>query len=68
MAANAKDGDFAKRHLTNPALLRLLGDVRGRRVLDVFAVVHPAFERLWPTWREHGEYRVRRYLAEYAPA
>src|ERR1700716_2886397 len=34
MAANAKDGDFAKRHLANPALLRLLGEVRGRRVLD----------------------------------
>jgi 2-polyprenyl-3-methyl-5-hydroxy-6-metoxy-1,4-benzoquinol methylase len=28
------DGDFAKRHLLNPVLLRLLGDVRGRRVLD----------------------------------
>jgi 2-polyprenyl-3-methyl-5-hydroxy-6-metoxy-1,4-benzoquinol methylase len=30
----AEDGDFAKRHLLNPVLLRLLGDVRGRRVLD----------------------------------
>lgn len=28
------DGDFAKRHLLNPVLLRLLGDVRRRRVLD----------------------------------
>jgi SAM-dependent methyltransferase len=28
------DGDFAKRHLLNPVLLRALGDVRGRRVLD----------------------------------
>ncbi|HEY7200796.1 MAG TPA: methyltransferase domain-containing protein [Candidatus Dormibacteraeota bacterium] len=28
------DGDFAKRHLLNPVLLRMLGDVRGRRVLD----------------------------------
>jgi SAM-dependent methyltransferase len=28
------DGDFAKRHLVNPTLLRMLGDVRGRRVLD----------------------------------
>jgi SAM-dependent methyltransferase len=33
--------------------------------LLVFAVVHPAFERLWETWREHGEYRVQRYLEEY---
>jgi 2-polyprenyl-3-methyl-5-hydroxy-6-metoxy-1,4-benzoquinol methylase len=30
----ADDGDFAKRHLINPVLLRLLGDLRGRRVLD----------------------------------
>ena len=28
------EGDFAKRHLLNPVLLRMLGDVRGRRVLD----------------------------------
>lgn len=28
------DGDFAKRHLLNPVLLQMLGDVRGRRVLD----------------------------------
>ena len=31
----------------------------------VFAVVHQAFAELRGTWREHGEYRVRRYLAEY---
>lgn len=151
-----EDGDFAKRHLANPVLLRMLGDVRGRRILDagsgngylsrmlagrgarvvgvepsermcafarereaelghgveyvradlahapglgrfdavvcsmvlmaipdwrpamracvealrpggtfVFAVVHPAFEGLWASWRSHGEYRVRRYLEEY---
>lgn len=157
LEATADEGDFAKRHLVNPELLRLLGDVRGRRVLDagcgngyvsrllaarradvvgveptasmvgfcrdkeaelgqgvryvqadlarlpdldgefdavvcsmvlmaipdwrpamracvtalrpgglfVFAVVHPAFEGLWGTWRDHGEYRVRRYLADY---
>jgi 2-polyprenyl-3-methyl-5-hydroxy-6-metoxy-1,4-benzoquinol methylase len=151
------DGDFAKRHLINPVVLRMLGDVRGRRVLDagcghgyfsrmlaardaqvvgvepasamftyaqekeyesrqgieyvqadltsqpdlgapfdavvcnmvlpaipdwkpamrtcvqavrpgglfIFSINHPAFEQLWPTWREHGEYRVRRYLEEY---
>jgi 2-polyprenyl-3-methyl-5-hydroxy-6-metoxy-1,4-benzoquinol methylase len=153
-------GDFAKQHLLNPALLRLLGDVRGRRLLDagcghgylsrmlaglgaevtgaepaapligyarekeaergqgiryvqadlsspldldalggpfdavvcsnvlqavpdwtavmascvaalagpgrfVFALVHPCFEQLSPSWREHGEYRVREYLADY---
>ncbi|WP_031468812.1 class I SAM-dependent methyltransferase [Sciscionella sediminilitoris] len=157
MAATAEDGDFAKRHLVNPVLLRLLGDVSGSRILDagcgngyfsrmladrgaqvvgiepadslfafardtetergqgieyvraelarlpelgapfdavvcsmvlmaipewrpamracvaalrpggqfVFAIVHPAFEGLWGSWREHGEYRMRRYLAEY---
>jgi len=34
LEAHDPDGDFAKRHLLNPVLLRLLGDVRGRRVLD----------------------------------
>jgi 2-polyprenyl-3-methyl-5-hydroxy-6-metoxy-1,4-benzoquinol methylase len=34
LAAMAVDGDFCKRHLVNPVLLRMLGDVRGRRVLD----------------------------------
>lgn len=34
MEAADPDGDFAKRHLVNPVLLRMLGDVRGRRVLD----------------------------------
>ena len=28
------DGDFARRHLLNPVLLRMLGDVGGRRILD----------------------------------
>jgi 2-polyprenyl-3-methyl-5-hydroxy-6-metoxy-1,4-benzoquinol methylase len=28
------DGDFGRRHLLNPALLRMLGDVRGLRILD----------------------------------
>lgn len=150
------DGDFAKRHLVNPVLLRMLGDVRDRRVLDAgcghgyfsrmlaergaevvgvepsnmygyaveketelrqgityiqadlteapelggpfdavvcsmvlsaipdwkpamrhcvanlkpgglfaFSVNHPAFENLWHTWQQHGEYRLRRYLEEY---
>lgn len=151
------DGDFAKRHLVNPTLLRMLGDLTGKRVLDagcgqgylsrmlaargaqvvgveptgalfdyaveresqlgqgilyvqadlcdlpdlgrpfdacvasmvlndipdweaalaacvkqlrpagviVVTVNHPYFERLWPVWREHGEYRVKRYLADY---
>ncbi|WP_274911256.1 class I SAM-dependent methyltransferase [Streptomyces sp. WZ-12] len=150
-------GDFAKRHLINPVLLRMLGEVSGRRVLDagcghgyfsrmlasrgarvtgveptdrmfgyaaekertrrqgieyvqadltqlpdlggpfdsvvcsmvlaaipdwmpamracvealrpgglfVFSVNHPAFEQLLSTWREHGDYRVHRYLEEY---
>lgn len=151
------DGDLPKRHLVNPVLLRLLGEVKGRRILDagcgngylsriladhgaevvgvepgqslfdyavegeaqrqqgiryvqadlarlpdlggpfnavvcsmvlpaipdwtpalracvealapggvlVFSVNHPAFERLWSSWREHGDYRLREYLAEY---
>lgn len=33
--------------------------------LFVFALVHPAFENLLTTWREHGEYRQDRYLEEY---
>ncbi len=28
------DGDFCRRHLLNPVVLRMLGDVAGRRVLD----------------------------------
>lgn len=155
--AMGPEGDFAKRHLINPVLWRMLGDVRDRRILDagcghgylsrllaarhahvvgveptdtllayaqekerehgqgieyvqadltglpdlgepfdavvcsmvlpaipdwkaamracvravrpgglfVFSVNHPAFEQLWTTWREHGEYRVRRYLEDY---
>lgn len=151
------EGDWAKRHLLNPVLLRMLGDVRGRRILDagcghgylarmlavrgalvtgvepaeslyayatdkeasdprgiryfqadlcrlpdlgepfdavvasmvlmaipdwaaamracatvlapgglfVFAITHPCFERLAPSWREHGEFRSSEYLAEY---
>ena len=34
MEATAEDGDFAKRHLVNEAVFRLLGDVGGLRVLD----------------------------------
>jgi hypothetical protein len=35
------------------------------RGLFVFTLNHPAFEDLWASWREHGEYRLRRYLEEY---
>jgi len=31
----------------------------------VFSVNHPCFEQLWPSWREHGEFRAREYLEEY---
>ncbi|MEV0647575.1 class I SAM-dependent methyltransferase [Phytomonospora sp. NPDC050363] len=31
----------------------------------VFAITHPAFEGLGGIWREHGAYRVDRYLADY---
>jgi protein-L-isoaspartate O-methyltransferase len=34
LAETAEDGDFSKRHLVNPVLLRMLGEVAGRRVLD----------------------------------
>ncbi|WP_405970604.1 class I SAM-dependent methyltransferase [Streptomyces sp. NBC_00988] len=34
LETTAEDGDFAKRHLVNPTLLRLLGNVRGQRLLD----------------------------------
>lgn len=33
--------------------------------LFVFAIVHPCFEQLAPSWRSHGECRVREYFAEY---
>jgi len=29
------------------------------------SVIHPCFEQLAPSWRDHGEYRVREYFAEY---
>jgi SAM-dependent methyltransferase len=152
--STAVDGDFAKRHLVNPVVMRMLGDVTGQRILDagcgngylarmlgarvvgvdpaaamvgyarekeselgqgidylradltrlpglrgafdvvlcamvlmaipgwraamracvtslrpgglfVLAIVHPAFEDLWASWRRHGEYRASRYLEEY---
>jgi 2-polyprenyl-3-methyl-5-hydroxy-6-metoxy-1,4-benzoquinol methylase len=34
IAAMADDGDFAKRHLVNPVLLRMLGDLAGLKLLD----------------------------------
>jgi 2-polyprenyl-3-methyl-5-hydroxy-6-metoxy-1,4-benzoquinol methylase len=34
LAEMAEDGDFSKRHLVNPVLLRMLGDLSGQRVLD----------------------------------
>lgn len=34
LAEMADDGDFSKRHLVNPVLLRMLGDLSGQRVLD----------------------------------
>ena len=72
------EGDFAQRHLLNPVLLRMLGDGRGRRVLDAgcghgyLARMLAArgaqvtgFEQLAPSWRAHGEFRTREYFAEY---
>lgn len=34
MASHDPEGDFARRHLLNPVLFRLLGDINGKRVLD----------------------------------
>jgi SAM-dependent methyltransferase len=34
LQATAYDGDFAKRHLINPVVVRMLGDLAGRRLLD----------------------------------
>ncbi|MGW7684743.1 class I SAM-dependent methyltransferase [Kribbella sp. NPDC054772] len=31
----------------------------------VFSITHPAFENLYPTWRDHGHYQLDRYLDEY---
>ncbi|SDT42565.1 class I SAM-dependent methyltransferase [Microlunatus soli] len=31
----------------------------------VFSITHPAFENLYGTWRQHGHYRLDRYLEEY---
>ncbi|MFF2807986.1 class I SAM-dependent methyltransferase [Streptomyces sp. NPDC058000] len=45
MEAMEPDGDFAKRHLINPVLLRMLGDVRGRRLLDA-GCGHGYFSRM----------------------
>jgi len=39
------EGDFAQRHLLNPVLLRMLGDVTGRRVLDA-GCGHGYFSRM----------------------
>jgi SAM-dependent methyltransferase len=33
--------------------------------LLVFSVIHPCFERLARTWREHGQYRLSDYFDEY---
>ena len=34
LAALDPEGDFGKQHLVNPTIFRMLGDVRGKRVLD----------------------------------
>ncbi|MER5391727.1 class I SAM-dependent methyltransferase [Saccharopolyspora sp. NPDC002686] len=47
-----------------PALRGCVESLRPGGLL-VFSVVHPAFEQLWTSWREHGEYRTSRYLEEY---
>jgi 2-polyprenyl-3-methyl-5-hydroxy-6-metoxy-1,4-benzoquinol methylase len=31
----------------------------------VIALIHPAFENLWTTWKQYGDYRLTGYLSEY---
>ncbi|WEB44862.1 class I SAM-dependent methyltransferase [Streptomyces yunnanensis] len=45
LEAMEPDGDFAERHLINPVPLHMLGDVRGRRVLDA-GCGHGYFSRM----------------------
>ncbi|WP_152363967.1 class I SAM-dependent methyltransferase [Microlunatus speluncae] len=47
-----------------PALAACVAAVKPGGQL-VIALVHPAFENLWTVWREHGDYRLTGYLAEY---
>ena len=81
LAGMAADGDFSKRHLVNPVLLRMLGDLTGHRVLDADcgngyfsrilarrgAIVTGVepASALAASWREHGAYQVSEYLADY---
>lgn len=47
-----------------PAMRRCVDALRpGGRL--VIALNHPCFEQLWGTWKEHGAYRLTRYLDEY---
>jgi hypothetical protein len=74
------EGDFGRRHLLNPLLLRMPGDVRGQlcagglvsvaQIGGPFDVVIANMVFLdildWTSaMREHGEYRIREYFAEY---
>ncbi|HEV3379912.1 MAG TPA: hypothetical protein VG142_02825 [Trebonia sp.] len=43
--AMGPEGDFVKQHLINPVVLRMLGDVRGRRILDA-GCGHGYFSRM----------------------
>ncbi|QIS20121.1 class I SAM-dependent methyltransferase [Nocardia terpenica] len=45
LEAMEPDGDFAKRHLINPVLLRMLGNVADRRILDA-GCGHGYFSRM----------------------
>jgi hypothetical protein len=42
------DGDFGRRHLLNPTLLRLLGDVPGQRINSAAEVSSPTRWKILP--------------------
>jgi hypothetical protein len=46
-----------------PASRPLIAFVTARRNPCQVRLI-PRFEQLWPTWRPHGEYRIREYLVE----
>ncbi|MEU5301011.1 hypothetical protein ACH4YO_15855 [Streptomyces noursei] len=54
LEAMEPDGDFAKRHLIDPVLLRMLGDVRGRRILDAGGANSPSPASIPGRRAKHG--------------
>jgi hypothetical protein len=61
--AMESDGDFSRPDWTGA--MKACADALAPGGLFVLSVIHPCFEQLAPSWRDHGEYRVREYFAEY---